>query len=384
MREHGASRSPAQGLSGLGPSQRPVVDRSMERLPRVLRLEAIRRLLAIGRESKPLWWYPMWSLVGGLLLGILVARFLDFDGGPVDWLVYSGDPEAARSFVSLAASAVATITSLTLTITVVTLQLASSQYSPRLIEHYLSDRGTRAVISLFLLTFAFSVATLLNVRLAGEASEGRVPGPAISILIVLVVASLGALVFFVYRVTESIRVESILKRVRDRTIAAIEQRDEHDQTGEEIDELPDPDQDGTVIRSRRTGFFVALDRDAIAADDVGPGTRVWIVVSPGDFVTVDAPVAIVRGLDVDEPADIVERWLRFDTERWIETDYSYGVRSMLDVALKALSPGINDPTTAVMAVQRIAEVMAAAAATHPDRKIELGDDAHIYITVRSW
>ena len=350
------------------------------------RVETLQRLLALGRKSKPLWWYPAWALVAGLVLGFGMTQLVNVDAAPIAFLVYEGDPESARSFVSLVASSVATITSLTLTITVVTLQLASSQYSPRLIEHYLNDRGIRSVISLFLLTFAFAVATLLNVRLPAGDGSGEVPGPAISVLILLIVACLGALVFFVFRVTQSIRVESILELVRDRTVTAIESRREQDPDGEDVDELPDPDPDGLLITSRRTGFFVDLDRDAMAECEADGGIRVWVLVSPGDFVTAGAPVAIVTGWDApdEDVRDDVEAWLRFDTERWIEADYSYGVRSIADVALKALSPGINDPTTAVMAIQRISEVMAAAATSHPDRVIQIGRNGRAFVTVTSW
>ena len=363
--------------------------RSGSDLPGFMRIEAIERLFELGRRSKPLWWYPTWSLAGGLLLGLLTTRFVGVDYGPFGFLIYEGDPESARSFVSLAASSVATVTSLTLTITVVTLQLASSQYSPRLIEHYLNDRGIRAVISLFMMTFAFSVATLLSVRLPGDADDavGEVPGVAVSLLVVLIVGCLGALVFFVFRVTQSIRVESILKLVRDRTIEAIGARGDGD-ASDELDRLPEPPADGRLIRARRTGFFVDIDREKIDDDEIDAEIDVWILVPAGEFVSRDKPVAVVAGWpddrDDDELDDLVASWLQFAAERWIESDYSYGVRSLTDVALKALSPGINDPTTAVMALNRIGEVMAAAATSHPRRMIELERGGHVYIATKTW
>lgn len=347
-------------------------------------------MLSLGRRTPPLWWYPSLALIAGLLLGLVLGQLTDDDGGPLSFLVYQGGPESARSFVTLAATAIASITTLTLTITVVTLQLASSQYSPRVLEHYLGDRGTHAVFSLFLLTFAFSIATLLNVRFPddGAGSTGVVPGIAISVLVVLLISCLAALVFFVYRVTQSIRVETLLERVRDRTIEALADRD--GTRGEDVDEIPDPPDDARLIRSRRTGFYVAFDRAALVRFEPPSSARIWVIVAPGDYVVEGTPVAVTDGFadaaDDDDSAlvDTVESWLRFDVDRWIEADYTYGVRSMVDVALKALSPGINDPTTATMAIARVSEALAAAARSHADRRIRTDVGAEVFVAVREW
>ncbi len=287
--------------------------------------------------------------------------------------------------MALVATALASITTLSLTLTVVSLQLASSQYSPRLIEHYLDDRATHAVVSLFLGTFSFAIATLLSTRLPGESGEsGAVPSIAISTLVVLAVLSLGALVFFIYRVTSSVRVEGILQRVRDRTLEALRSRPPSD-SNDRVDAIPDPPADGTLIRSRRTGFYADLDRELASAFDPGEPVEVWIIVSTGDFVVEGTPVAVVAGPAIDDEAiDTIESWLQFAAERWIESDFSYGVRSLVDVALKALSPGVNDPTTATMAIQRIAEVMAEAGRQHPDRTFTCERGTSVYVQIREW
>lgn len=346
-------------------------------------------MLSLGRRTPPLWWYPSLALIVGLLLGLGLSAIQSGDSGAGSIFVYEGDAEAARSFVTLAATAIASITTLTLTITVVTLQLASSQYSPRVLEHYLGDRGTHAVFSLFLLTFAFSIATLLNIRLPSDepGAVGEVPGVAISVLVALVVLCLAALVFFVYRVTQSIRVETLLLRVRDRTIEALDDRDEtvdDDRDGRD-DEIPDPPDNARLIRSRRNGFYVAFDRDALERFEPPEQARIWMIVAPGDYVVAGSPVAVTDGFgDEDELADDIESWLRFDADRWIEADYSYGIRSMVDIALKALSPGINDPTSATMAIARIGEAMAEASSSHPRRRITIATGTEVYVAIRSW
>ena len=355
-----------------------------QRLPSFIRVEAVKRLLALGRSSPPLWWYPGWSLLLGILAGAVLSRFRDIDAPAVSFLVYDGGADAARSFVSLVATSLATITTLTLTLTVVSIQLASSQYSPRLIEHYLNDRTTHVVFSLFLGTFAFSIATLLNIRLPAEDAEtGKVPGIAISILVVLVVLSLVALVFFVHRVTTSMRVESILQRVRNRTFDAIGTRDPADRS-DTPDDLPRPPDDVTAIRSRRSGFYAAIDRERCRSFRPEGTCRVWVVVAPGDFVVDGTPVALVEGEVDDELVDTIEQWLEFDEERWIESDFSYGIRNLTDVALKGLSPGVNDPTTATMAIHRIGEAMAEAGRSHPERMIITDAGTEVYVAIREW
>lgn len=348
-----------------------------------MRLEALRRVVALGRGTPPLWWYPAWSLVAGVIAGAVLGRFRSVDAGPFAFLVYEGSADSARSFVSLAATSLATVTTLTLTLTVVSLQLASSQYSPRLIEHYRSDRTTHVVFSLFLGTFAFAVATLLNVRVGDDDAPGLVPGIAISVLVVLVITSLAALVFFVHRVTQSMQVESILQRVRDRAFEAIGTR-APEQPSDAGDDIPEPPSDGTLIRSRRSGFYASLDRERCRAFRPDGSRRVWIVVRPGDNVIAGTPVAVVDGEVGDDVRDEVERWLRFDAERWVESDVAYGVRSLVDVALKGLSPGVNDPTTATLAIHRIGEVFAEAGRSHPERRITTEAGTEVFVAIREW
>lgn len=341
-------------------------------------------MLSLGRKYPPFWKYPAASLLVGLGVGAVLGRIGDISGSSWSFLVYDGGAEAARSFVTLSATALATITTFTLSTTVVSLQLASSQHSPRLIEHYLSDRVTHVVFSLFLGSFAFAISTLLNIRLPAEdATFGRVPGVSVSVMVALLVACLVGLVVFVHRVTTSMRVETILQRVRDRTVDAIERRppgDDEDDTSS----LPSPPTGGVPIRSRRSGYYADIDWARVEAFRPDGARQVWIVVAPGDFVTAGSPVAVVGGDVDDDTADEIESWLRFDAERWIEADFAYGVRNLVDIALKGLSPGVNDPTTATMAIERIGETMAIAGRGHPERTVRTEAGTEVIVAIREW
>lgn len=352
-------------------------------LPNFIRIETLKRTFSVGRGSAPFWFAPSVALVVGLIAGAGLSQFTDVDGGWGSFALYNGGADAARSFVELSATSLATITALTLSLTVISLQLASSQYSPRLIEHYLADRPSRFVISLFLGTFAFAIATLLNIRLPGPEDEfGQVPNVAIAVLVALLVCSLGALVFFVHRVTTFMRVESILRRVRDRTFVGIENRAKGD--GDEPDAVPELPDDAHPVRSRRSGYYAAVDWSAVKEYDGEHHTRVWVVVTPGAFVTEGTPVAVVDGAIDDEVADEIESWLQFDEERWIERDVAYGVHNLVDVALTALSPGVNDPTTAITAIERVGETIGRAGQSHETRVVTTDAGTQVVIAQREW
>ena len=338
----------------------------------------------MGRGSAPFWLWPSAALILGLIAGSVLGRFTDVEGGWAAFALYNGGADAARSFVELSATALATITALTLSLTVISLQLASSQYSPRLIEHYLHDGPTRFVYSLFLGTFAFAIATLLNIRLPGPEDEfGRVPNVAVAVLVVLLVCSLGALVFFVHRVTAFMRVESILRRVRDRTFEGIANQPKGGD-GDDPESIPAFPDDAHPIRSRRSGYYAAIDWEAVKDYEGERHSRVWIVVTPGAFVTTGMPVAVVDGEIDQEVADEIESWLLFDEERWIEHDVAYGVHNLVDVALTALSPGVNDPTTAITAIERVGETIGRAGNDRDTRVLTTDAGTRVIIAQREW
>ncbi|MFP5487867.1 MAG: DUF2254 family protein, partial [Acidimicrobiia bacterium] len=178
-------------------------------------------------------------------------------------------------------------------------------------------------------------------------------------------------------------VEAILRRVRDRAADAVDRRRSSDER-HDPDDLPVPPDDTTPVRSRRSGYYADIDWERVEAFSPDEPCRVWIVVAPGDFVAAGTPVAVVAGQVDDRIADEIESWLHFDSERWIEADFSYGVRNLVDVALKALSPGVNDPTTATMAIERIGETMAVAGRDHPERSVRTEAGTEVVVAIREW
>ncbi len=163
-----------------------------------------------------LWPAPVIAVVAALLFGVGLPQLDatidgDLSGRVNDWL-FGGDADAARSLLGAIASSLITVTALTFSLTVVTLQLASSQFSPRLLRTFTSDQFVQATLALFLATFTYALTVLRAVRSAGDSGQSEfVPKLAVTLAFVLAVASVLGLVLFLAHLTEQIRVETMLR-----------------------------------------------------------------------------------------------------------------------------------------------------------------------------
>lgn len=331
------------------------------------------------RRTFPIWVFPTMFLAIGFACGLALSRIeLGPDAG-LSFLAYGGDAEAARSLLSNVIGGIVSITTLTLTITIVTIQLASSQYSPRLMKRYLRDRSLQLTMSYFFFVFAFAIPVLFHVRSGDTDEERYVPDVALSLVIVLAVLMLGGLVFFVYRVTRSVRVENILEDIAEAAIRVLE-------NGPKLGEGDDPpavSNDATVVLARRSGFLNRVDVTHLD-EHLGAGERIWFEVGVGDYVIAGAPVAWYRGeVDAEHLAALVDEALTLGSERDEHREFAFGLRQIVDIGVKALSPGINDPTTAIVSVNVATRALARAASS---TSVERSDraDGGVVLPRPSW
>ena len=161
------------------------------------------------------------AIVSGWLLPRLEQAFDDGVLGPLDRFVFSGGPDAARAVLASIAGSLITVTSLTFSLTVVTLQLASSQFTPRLLRTFVSDLLTQLTFGLFIGTFAYALVVLRTVRSAEE-GDAFVPRASVTAAVLLVVVSAGVLVLFIGHLVAQIQVERIVDRVRQEAEEAID------------------------------------------------------------------------------------------------------------------------------------------------------------------
>ncbi|WP_228973150.1 DUF2254 domain-containing protein [Streptomyces sp. DH12] len=324
--------------------------------------------LPIGRTPRaegsrgPLWGWPTASGAAAFGVALLLARIRPVAGSA--WAaLWPGDVDSASTALQAVVTTSVTVTTLTFSLTVVTLQLASQQFSPRLLRRYARDRATKTVLSVLTCTFVFSITTLAFLD-----AERRVPAPAVVVAMALGVASLAAVLAYLTHIVREVRVDSMMRAVHEETATAI---------GMFYPALEDPrplspdrvclDEDaGVTVYASRSGFVRLVDVSALVECARTHNVLVRLDARPGDLVVARTPLATVWARepgaaparpDADGTADAVHEAVTIAYERTLDQDVAFGFRQLEDIAVKAMSPGINDPVTATAAVGHMADLL---------------------------
>lgn len=336
------------------------------------RISLVKSLIAAVRDvvRTQLWPLPIAGVVIALIVGVFLPHFdVNLDTALPGWLsavMFSGDASAARTVLDAVSSSLITVTSLTFSLTVVTLQLASSQFSPRLLRTFTRDLFVQGTLALFLATFTYSLTVLRSVH-GSTASFGEfVPRISVTVSFVLAIASVIGLVLFLAHLAQQIRVETMLRNVHQDASATVRTAlPERDTASNFNPAAPRPPTTAVTLLAPGSGFLVrieeselrdaAIDADAIVLIDCHAGSSLIEatplgVAWPRHSITFgDDTLAKLR----KRVADAIHTGF----ERTAAQDVGYGLRQLTDVASKALSPGINDPTTAVHAIGHISALL---------------------------
>ena len=273
-----------------------------------------------------------------------------------DW-GWTGGAEGARALLSAVASSTIGVAGTTFSITIAALTLASSQMGPRLLRNFVRDARNQIVLGVFLGTFAYALMVLRTVRTVAE--ETFVPHLAVSGAVVLALVCLGTLVWFVHHVATSINVETVVDAVHRDLCTAVRTR-----TRDAADLQPPAEAPrGTPVAPAEGGYVQAIDTEALA--DWAHEHRVVLAlrVRPGDFVPSGFPVAVLSA-GVEGAGAATARAITFGRRPAALQDLEYSVRQLVEIAVRALSPGINDPMTAGSVIDHLGDALCRIAPRH--------------------
>lgn len=312
-----------------------------------------------------LWFLPCVMTLAGAVLAIMITQAEQRGAFDVEMLrswVFSGGVDGARGVLEAIAGGLITVTGVVFSVTIVALQLASTQFTPRILRNFTADRGNQLVLGVFIGTFTYTLLVLRTVRSADDGESPFVPRVAVTLAVILVLVAIGFLIFYINHSARSIQVAAILDRVARRTIGDV-RRLFPEQVGH-ADEAtpPDPrpvDRPSVTVAAESAGYLQAVDGQSLFR--LGKGRRLVIAMEPhiGDFVLPGQALA-----SISPPGEVDEQVFRqirkaflLGPERTPEQDVEFGIVEISDIAIKALSPGINDPTTAFRCIDRLSEVL---------------------------
>ncbi len=256
--------------------------------------------------------------------------------------------ESARELLGTVAAAIITVAGIVFALTGLSVQLASSQFSPRVVRGFLRDRSTQVSIGFMVGTFTYSLVVLRAVR-SVEGAPDVVPALSTALALGLAVAAVVAIVGFVSRTAHRLQSSQLIGGVAEETRHAVARRmPERGQGHEGSDGRGVPHAEpGWRVRARSTGWVVQVSPGELL-ELLSPGGVAHVDVQVGQFVHPGRPLCTVWGGadDREKMERRVHRGFAVEMSRTMQEDIGFGIRQIVDIALRALSPGVNDPTTA--------------------------------------
>ncbi|MGA7614080.1 MAG: DUF2254 domain-containing protein [Thermoanaerobaculia bacterium] len=271
--------------------------------------------------------------------------------------LFAGGPEGARSILSTLAGSMITVTGVTFSITVVALSLASQQFGPRVLRNFMVDRGNQAVLGTFIATFIYSLLVLRTVR--GYNDHDFVPYLAVTIGVGLALVSLGVLIFFIHHVSASIQADRVVAAIAAEMIDSIERLfpEGIGHAPEDASEIEShlPDGEPGRVKCRNSGYIQVLDEDSVLHLAERCECLIQLIHSPGDFVFEGVTLARVWPADRMNEGfeEHVNRAIVLGRSRTPAQDVEFAFAQLVELAVRSLSPAINDPFTASSCINRI-------------------------------
>lgn len=298
------------------------------------------------------WLVPAALVLLGILLAMGLLRIDRSDTLPL-WLaqstwIYNGGGTGARTLLGTIASSAIGVAGTVFSITIAALSLAAGQMGPRLLRNFTRDRGVQLTLGAFLGTFSYALMVLRSVRTQEEGPF--TPHLALTFGIVLALACVGTLVYFVAHMAGRINVDTVVNLVSEDVHLAVRGL----VTDQQQAEAPPASfwAQATPVVDARRGYLQQLDEKALADWAAKHGTAIRLLVRPGDYVFPGAPIALMT-VHVPDAEAAIRGATALGETRGSADNAEYAIRQLVEVAVRALSPGINDPHTAMSVLDRL-------------------------------
>ncbi len=308
------------------------------------------------------WFVPLTLALVGMALAWLALRAdvaLQPPTTPGGWAayLYHGKPVEARDTLTMLFGTMTGMTSLVFTITLIVLTLVSGQFGPRMIRSFIGSPLSQVVLGTFILT---SVYTLLTRAVVGAGPDEALPYPSVSLGIGLALVCLVLLIFYLHALATSIVAETVIEQIGqelDGLVAKLPMLPKPQPEPVKTALPPDDDLPERRLGLGRGGYVQTLGYERLAAEAMRAGATIRLTFQPGDFVVADDKVLSITPAEAVTPRleQALRDTIRLGAHRTPKQDLTFCIRQLADMAVRALSPGVNDAYTASAVVNRLSQ-----------------------------
>lgn len=325
----------------------------------------MRSWLLHARES--FWFLPTLFGIGAiaLALGLVELDRLVIDAGVTTIpLVADLSATGGRAILAAIGGTMLGVAATSFSITISVLATTSSAYGPRLVRNFMADRGNQVVLAVLTSTFLYALIVLRSVHTEADSSYTFVPVIAVSFAVVLAIGDVAVLVYFIHHIAASVQVTTLQKRVLtelETVIDLLHPETNDEQTGTDVALLPHtPGAVGPAVVSRTTGYVARVHIETLVALATAHDRVYRIVAIPGTYVLVGDPLAHAEGaapVSVEQ-ADEIAAAFRVEPARTPHQDIRFAVQQVVEIGVRGLASGTNDPYTAVSALDAVGGALA--------------------------
>ena len=326
--------------------------------------------------NSSLWFLPGLIVAGSIVSAIILVDFDKQIGG--NWIsgyprLMDVEPSGSRDMLAAVAGSMITVAGIVFSIVIVALSLASTQYTPRILRNFMRDQINQVVLGVFVGIFTYCIVVLRTIRGGGD--NVFVPSVAVIVGVLLALVGIGFLIFFIHHTAVSIQASSIIAAVYDETIEMIDELFPHrlgiNAPDEEIENLNKLEAalNWQIVSATKTGYIQNIDIVSLLNFTRTREIIVRMEHGVGEFVIAGAPLVAVTAYFPENKLILDGKLTRqindiysVDNFRTIDQDAAFGIRQIVDIVMKALSPGVNDTTTAVICIDYLTAIVSHLAA----------------------
>lgn len=334
------------------------------------------------------WFWPTVMAVGAILLAEVMSGVDKALGADwlrsIDWLT-ANESEGARAVLSTIAGSIITVAGVTFSMTMVAVSFAGAQFGPRLIGNFMRDTGNQITLGTFIATFVYALMLLRTVR-GGE--EAFVPHLSLMMAIGLALANVAVLIYFIHHVPETINISNITADVGRKLKDRIDRLFPHgvDTADDEPDDTPREKfrNDGRIVRSQSNGYIEALDLKGLIEVAARHDLCVRLDYRPGDFATEGDVLCVGAPRDAvtEDAVDGIRKCFAMGPERTISQNELFLVDQLIEIMARALSPGVNDPFTAMNCINWLGVGLRRMAQASVGSALLTDDDGEVRVLAR--